>query len=125
MLGGDGGIVMLKAAFVVLAVLSLSACATVAPMHALDAAAPASAAGHGEPDALTELVVVDCAIEAPQVEAAIATPALSRRAFGSPTRRQPDLHLVLATAADRGRFRRARRRTVRRIAPIRRTLLTS
>lgn len=118
---------MLKAAFVVLAALSLSACATLTPMHALDAAAPAPATAESEPnEALAELVVVDCAIEAPQVEPTIAAPTLSRRAFGSPTRRQPDLHLVLATATDRARFRRARRRTtVRRIAPIRRTLLTS
>lgn len=116
MIEGDGGIVMHKTAFVVLAMLALSACATVAPMGVLDAAAPAPE--HFDAAPLNEtatapaapILVVDCATEEPEAVATIASPVLSRRGFGHPTRHQPDQQLVLATAADRARFHRGRRR---------------
>jgi hypothetical protein len=115
MLGGDGGIVMLKTAFVVLAMLALSACATVAPVDMLDRAAPVQKPADAGPletaivlaDAI---VAAECAIETPREVATVASPVLSRRGFGHPTRNQPDQRLVLATAADRARFHRGRRR---------------
>ena len=107
---------MLKTAFVVLAMLALSACATVAPVDMLDTAAPAHKHSAAAPLVETDIapaeaiVAAECAIEAPREVATAASPALSRRAFGHPTRRQPDVRLVLATAADRGRPYRGRRR---------------
>ena len=110
---------MLKAAFVVLAMLALSACATVAPVDMLGSAAPADKQVAEAPLIPTDIapaeaiVAVECAIEAPREMATVASPALSRRAFGHPTRHQPDQRLVLATASDRAHFRRGRRRTRR------------
>lgn len=116
MVGLDGGIVMLKAAFVVLAMLALSACATVAPVDMLGSAAPADKRYVEAPPTPTDvapteaIVALECANEASREVAAVASPALSRRVFGHPTRHQPDLRLVLATATDRARYRRGRRR---------------
>lgn len=122
---------MHKTAFVVLAALALSACATIAPTSALNpgvvpayarGAAAASIAAEAAP--VEPTIAINCATEAPRAVMTIASPALSRRSFGPPTRNQPDLRLVLATATDRARFRRGRRRAGR-IAPIRDMLLTS
>jgi hypothetical protein len=108
---------MHKTAFVVLAALSLSACVSLTPLDAMNAAAPAH---HAAADAgpLTEaescvdepVVVTEHGAEAPQD---VIEPVLLRRAFGHPTRRQPDLRLIAATAADRRYFRRGRRRARR------------
>ena len=116
MVGRDGGIVMLKTAFVVLAMLALSACATVTQVDMLDTATPIQSQVDAAPlieAAITTdeaVIAVECAIEAPRAVAAVASPVLSRRGFGHPTRHQPDQRLVLATAADRARFHRGRRR---------------
>ena len=109
---------MLKAAFFVLAMLSLSACATVTPTEFLDVRAPAhaNAAAPSESDlAPTEsITTTECVAEPPPpAMAASASPALSRRAFGYPSRNQPDLRLVQATASDRARSHRGRRRAKR------------
>lgn len=111
---------MHKKAFVVLAALSLSACASL-PMGALNTAAPAfakvDAATLSDVDSGTSepIVVTDRSVDtAPEALATTAAPGLFRRAFGSPTRRQPDLSFVLATATDRMRFQRRRRRARRR-----------
>lgn len=110
---------MLKTAFVVLALFALSACATVAPVDMLGAAAPVGRQFAETPPIPSDIapakavIAIECTIEAPQEAASVASPVLSRRAFGHPTRHQPDLHLVLATAADRAHFRRGRRRARR------------
>lgn len=124
---------MHKMAFVVLAALSLSACASLGSMGGLNTDAPVLSkvdaealsdvdGASGEP-----IVVTDRDVEAsPEVMATMASPAPFRRAFGHPTRHQPDLRLVLATATDRMRFQRRRRRVRRqRIAPMPGVLLTS
>lgn len=105
---------MNKIAFVVLAALSLSACASWAPVEVLNVAAPVHAKAEVEAvvDTLEPLIGWDRAGE-PEAVLTMASATLERRRFGPPTRRQPDLRLVLATAVDRGRFyprRRARRR---------------
>ena len=109
---------MYKTAFVVLAALSLSACASLTPLDAMNPVATAQfAVADAGPltqagDCVDEPVVVtNSGLEAPEA----AAPILLRRAFGYPTRHQPDLRLVAATAADRRYFRRGRRR-VRRSA---------
>lgn len=118
---------MHKTAFVVLAALSLSACASLAPLNTLNTAAPpysyAKVDAASEAPAEAPAVAAGYADEPAEVILTSSSPGLSRRAFGTPTRRQPDLRLVLATARDRARFHRPRRRP-RRIAPIRCTLLT-
>jgi hypothetical protein len=107
---------MLKATFVLIAGALLSACASLTPTQT-DYAAIAGAhhfalASSDQPDAAPSeglVVVTDRAMEAaPQATAPSAV--LHRTSFGSPTRRQPDLRIVLATATDRARRRHARRR---------------
>lgn len=107
---------MLRAAFVLMAGALLGACASLASIQTDTVAAPVGAhfehASFIQPDAAPSegvVVVTDRASEAPQ-EAAAPSSVLHRTAFGSPTRRQPDLRIVLATASDRARWRRARRR---------------
>jgi hypothetical protein len=91
---------MHKAAFVIVAALSLSACASIAPVERqmLDAtlieAAPAAEAPFDDAE--------------PSPPPAPVLTALSRRSFTPPSHRQPDLTPVLATALDRARGRRAR-----------------
>lgn len=112
---------MHKTAFVVLAALSLSACASLTPMDAFTPVAPTYAKVDAVPLADTDsgtsepIVVTDRGAGASsEVVAMSMSPALARRAFGPPSRRQPDLRLVLATATDRLRFQRRRRRARRR-----------
>jgi len=117
---------MYKTALLGLAALLLSACVTAAPVDPLRAAVPSQVkinAGDlllAEGAASEAMLVVDHAGEAAgEFAQAIAPPALSRRRFGHPTRHQPDLRLVLATATDRGRFYRRRRTRRSRMPPAR------
>lgn len=103
---------MLRAAFVLFAGALLSACASLAPIQA--GLAPPTVTAHfdaalpDEPDAAPcEAVVV---ATTPQEAAAAPSLVLHRTSFGPPSRRQPDLRIVLATASDRARWRQARRR---------------
>ena len=113
-----GEFAMHKTAFVVLAALSVSACASLPLLEAPSAAPPAINYAKADAEASSEADSgADGAIFVTNypAEPAEALPAaLQRRAFGSPTRRQPDLHLVLATATDRARFYRRRRAKRRR-----------
>jgi len=84
---------MMRAVFVAVALVLLSACATAGPIET-GRAAPAS-------------------FDAAPVESMVLTSvrALERRRFSSPRERQPDLRPILATTIDRAR-RRARRRRI-------------
>lgn len=102
---------MLRAAFVLVAGALLSACASL-PIQA--GIVPPTTNAHfdaaltNEPDAAPcEDVVVAMA---PQEAVAAPSSVLHRTSFGPPSRRQPDLRMVLATASDRARWRHARRR---------------
>lgn len=116
---------MYKTVFVVLAMLPLSACASFAPLDALNIAAPSYAktavviASHSVGVTSEPIGATDRDMDTPAVWATNASPALSRRTFGYPTRHQPDLRLVLATAPDRARFYRRRVRRARARRPCR------
>jgi hypothetical protein len=106
---------MHKTAFVVVAAFLLSACASLAPLDTLGPAASLHVATDAkvlsEPVGVADypIVVSDRAMDAPD-EMTPVSAILTRRAFGSPTRSQPDLRPILATAADRARAYRGRRR---------------
>jgi hypothetical protein len=109
---------MLRAAFVLIAGALLSACASLAPIQAgiVPPTASVDAALTSEPDAAPcEDVVV---ATPPQETVTAPSSALHRTSFGPPSRRQPDLRMVLATASDRARSRHARRRRRRANANV-------
>jgi hypothetical protein len=85
---------MLKAAGIALALASLSACASIGSSQC------APIVG----------IVAGVAAAPVEVIAPVSSSAPERRRFSLPSDRQPDLHFVLATAADRGRRRLRRRR---------------
>jgi hypothetical protein len=96
---------MIRLACVVVAAVSLSACATFAPISTSPAASAASFDG-------------EAPVEAPAFHHAASSTVGTwrvgdRRSFSPPLRRQPELRVTVVTAADRLR-RRALRRVLRR-----------